>query len=82
MKVRLHPHAEERLAERGATEAEAIITVAGGERFPAKFGRTGFRRNFRFDAEWQGRHYSTKQVEAYAVQEDGWLVLTVITRYF
>jgi len=82
MNVRLHPHAQDRLAERGATEAEVVATVAESERFPAKFGRTGFRRNFPFDAEWQGKYYSTKQAEAYAVEEDGWLVLTVIVRYF
>ena len=81
--VRLHPHARERLQERGATEEEIQTTVAQGEQFPAKFGRTGFRRNFQFDHEWRGRHYRTKQVEAYAVQEGAdWLVITVITRYF
>jgi hypothetical protein len=52
------------------------------ERFPAKFGRTGFRRNFVFSREWLGRRYTTKQVEAYAVEEDGWLVITVIVKYF
>ena len=81
--VRLHPHARERMPERGATEEEIQATVAQGEPFPAKFGRTGFRRNFQFDQEWRGRHYRTKQVEAYAVQEGAdWLVITVITRYF
>ena len=81
--VRLHPHARERMQERGATEEEIQATVAQGEQFPAKFGRTGFRRNFQFDQEWSGRHYRTKQVEAYAVQEGAdWLVITVITRYF
>jgi len=50
---------------------------------PVKFGRTGFRRNFSFNGTWRGRHYSTKQVEAYAVKEDDdWIVITVITRYF
>ena len=43
--VRIHPHAAERMTERGATEAEVIATVCDGERFPAKFGRTGFRRS-------------------------------------
>ncbi len=81
--VRLHPHARKRMQERGATEEEMQATVAQGEQFPAKFGRTGFRRNFQFDQEWRGRHYRTKQVEAYAVQEDAdGLVITVITRYF
>jgi hypothetical protein len=82
MEVRLHPHAKERGAERGATEAEILAAVRGGERFPAKYGRTGFRRNFPFDAEWQGRLYRTKQIEAYAVVEDGWLVITVMVKYF
>lgn len=82
MSVRIHPHARERMAERGATEAEVIATVEDGERFPAKFGRTGFRRNFAFEGERSGRRYRTKQVEAFAVQEDGWLVITVIVKYF
>jgi hypothetical protein len=82
MKVRLHSHAKERGAERGATEAEITVTVREGERFPAKYGRTGFRRNFPFDAEWRGRLFWTKQVEIYAVEEDGWLVITVTVKYF
>ena len=82
MKVRLHSHAKERGAERGATEEEIIVTVLEGERFPAKYGRIGFRRNFPFEAEWRGRSYRTKQVEAYAVEEDGWLVITVTVKYF
>ena len=70
------------MAERGATEAEVAATVSSGEEFPAKFGRTGFRRNFPFDGKWHGRPYATKQVEAYAVQENGWLVITVVVKYF
>ena len=82
MSVRLHPHARGRLGDRGATEAEVIATVESGERIPARFGRTGFRRNFPFGGSWRGRVYATKQVEAYAVEEDGWLVITVVVRYF
>lgn len=82
MNVRLHPHARGRLAERGATEAEVIATVETGERFPAKWGRTGFRRNFAFNGEWRDRQYATKQIEAYAVEEESWLVITIIVRYF
>lgn len=83
MAVQLHPHARERMEERGATEAEVITTVEHGESFPAKFGRTGFRRNFPFDQTRRSRHYATKQIEVYAVQEGtDWLVITVITRYF
>lgn len=82
MTVRLHPHARERLNERGASEEEVIATVENGERFPARFGRTGFRRNFTFDGIWQNRYYATKQVEAYALEENGWLVITVIVKFF
>jgi hypothetical protein len=51
MSVRIHPHARQRMTERGATEAEVVSTVERGEQFSAKFGRTGFRRNFVFDAQ-------------------------------
>ena len=75
----MHRHAKERLNERGATEEE-IIT---GETFPAKFGRTGFRRNFAFGERWKGKVYATKQVEVYAVKEDeDWLAITFVTRFF
>ncbi len=52
MKVRIHPHAQERLKERGADSEEVILTVKQGERFPAKYGRTGFRQNFKFEKAW------------------------------
>jgi hypothetical protein len=81
--VRLHPHAIARLQERGGTEQEVKATVETGERFEAKFGRTGFRRNFSYDGEWQGKRYPNKQIEAYAVEEDSeWLVITAIVKYF
>jgi len=83
MRIQLHPHAKGRMVERGATEAEVAATVEGGERFPAKFGRIGFRRNFPFHGLWRQRQYANKQVEAFAVEEgNGWLVLTVVVRYF
>ena len=70
------------MAERGATETEVFATVDHGERFPAKFGRVGYRRNFSFGGVWRGWHYATKQIEAYAIEEgEGWLVITVIVKY-
>ena len=83
MKVSLHPHARERLAERGATEAEILATIDGGEQSPAKFGRVGFRQNFSHQSHWRGKFYSTKQITAFAASvPDGWLVITLIVRYF
>lgn len=83
MDISLHPHAVDRLAERGVTEEEVRETVADGEQFAAKRGRQGFRRNFAFNDSWRGKHFATKQVEAIAVFEDGgWLVITVVAKYF
>jgi hypothetical protein len=32
---------------------------------------------------WRGRSYAMKQLEVFAVEEDGnWVVITVITRFF
>ena len=71
------------MAERGTTEAEIEKTVIDGEQFPAQFGRQGFRRNFNIQGVWRGKPYSTKQIEAYGVFEDGdWLVIPVIVKYF
>jgi hypothetical protein len=69
MIIRFHPHALERIEERGTMEDEARAAMESGERFPAKFGRNGFRRNFSFNGLWRGRYYQTKQVEVYAVEE-------------
>ena len=83
MVVRIHLHARARMEERGVTEDEVRAAVERGEQFPAKFGRTGFRRNFPASSLWRGKRYETKQVEAYAVQEESaWLVITVVARFF
>ena len=83
MAVRFHPHALERMNQRGATEKEVVDTVAAGECFEAKFGRTGFRRNFVFEGRWRDKYYKTKQVEVYAVLENNdWVIISVIVRFF
>ncbi len=83
MAIKLHPHAFERIEERGTTVEEVAATVEGGESFPAKFGRTGFRRNFSFSKEWRGRLFASKQLEVFAVkEEEDWIVITVVVKYF
>jgi len=81
--IKIHPHARERMQERGVSEDEVLITVQTGERFPAKFGRIGFRRNFPFGGLWRGKKYNTKQVEVFAVEEEeNLIVITTIVKYF
>ena len=83
MKVILHPHARQRLKERGATRYEVEETVEEGEQFPAKFGRIGFRKNFPFNDSWLGKRYKTKQLEVYGVREvENFVVITIIVKYF
>jgi len=81
--MKLHAHAVARMIERGASEDEVTATVSEGEQFAAKFGRQGFRRNFAYGGLWRGRRHHMKQVEAFAIWEDGdWLVISVIVKYF
>ena len=83
MKIQLHPHAIERANERGATKDEVEDTVLHGEEFPVKHSRTGFRKTTIFNDTWQGEKFYAKQIECYAVKEnDIWLVISVIVRYF
>lgn len=71
------------MKERGAEIKEVKEAVAHGERFQAKYNRTGFRRNFPFNDYWRGYYYANKQVEVLAVNEGNtWLVISVITKYF
>ena len=83
MAIRFHPHALERMAERGATKRNVTATVKKGEQFEAKFSRFGFRRDFVFDKRWRGKYYKVKQIDAYVVRlGNDWLVVSVVTRYF
>ena len=81
--VEIHPHARERAPERGITEPEIVDTVLTGASYPVKFRRMGFRKIFAYNGIWRGHEYANKEVEAIAVEiSGGWLVLTVIARYF
>ncbi len=83
MNIKIHPHAAQRAIERGAIASEIIDTIESGEQFPAKYDRIGFRKNFLFDAAWNQKHYTTKQLEAYCVIENNeYIVLTVLVKYF
>ncbi|MDD5305706.1 MAG: hypothetical protein PHU25_00155 [Deltaproteobacteria bacterium] len=83
MGVRLHPHASERAAERGARETEIVLAVREGERFAAKHGRTRFVKSFPHAGSVRDRPCLEKQLEVIAVRDGlDWLVITVIVRYF
>lgn len=81
--VAIHPHAKARAYERGATENEIIDVVETGEIFPAKYGRTGFRKTVIYNNMWNGKHYYARQIECFAVHEkEDWLVISLLVKYF
>jgi hypothetical protein len=83
MAIIIHPHALERMKERGTNEEEIKHTIEYGEEFTAKNERTGFRMNFPYADNWRGKYYNNKQIEVYAVKEfNNWVVITVISKYF
>ncbi|MFA7239100.1 MAG: hypothetical protein WC091_03240 [Sulfuricellaceae bacterium] len=50
--------------------------------FPQSMAAPDFAGIFLSTGEWNGKHYTIKQIEAYAVEENGWLVITVIVKFF
>jgi len=82
MAILIHPHARERMDERQTTEDEVRVTISQGEKFPAKFGRTGFKRNFPVESKKDGKFFRIKQVVVYGVEEgEDILVITVVVKY-
>jgi hypothetical protein len=83
MAILFHPHARERMEERGTTEAEVRTTVNEGEKFPAKYGRLGFRKDIPFESHRDGKFFRVKQVVVFGIKEIGdFIVITVVVRYF
>ena len=81
--IKIHTHALQRSLERGTKKEEIIQAIQTGEKFPAKFNRTGFRLNILFNSTWNEKFYQSKQIEVYAVFENNdWTVITVIVKYF
>lgn len=83
MRIEIDSHAALRAKQRGATEEQIKTTIKQGEEYSAKDGRTGFRRNFHFAAEQNGKYFENVQLMVIAEKMPyGWLAITVITKFF
>ncbi len=83
MIIRFTDHAREQCDERGATEDEVIEAIQKGNHEKAKKGRLFCRANFQYNALWNNRYYTLKQVAAVIVEEDSDIVVvTVYTFYY
>ncbi|MBI4227424.1 MAG: hypothetical protein HY600_04000 [Candidatus Omnitrophica bacterium] len=75
-------HANDQLADRGATVPEVELAIREGERGPAKRGRLAFRKNFAFGRSWKGVYYESKQVAPIVVEESGRLVVVTVYVFY
>jgi hypothetical protein len=71
------------MEERGAGESEVFETVITGERFAAKYGRTGFRQVFSIPDSDPRDSRGKKLLEVFTVEGEGdMIVITVVVKYF
>ena len=76
-------HVAQRLVERGTNREEVEAAIRRGRQVPAKEGKIAFRLNLRFEQNWKGKYYGTKQVMPIVSEKpDRYVVVTVLTFYF
>ena len=82
-RIRLTGHALQQLGFRGTNEAEVTEAIRTARWGRAELGRIDCRKDFPFNAIWNGVHYATKQVRPIFVDEpDEIVVVTVYVYYF
>jgi hypothetical protein len=83
MAIIIHPHALERMEERGVTKDEIYEAIETGIALPAKQGRTCYSKTFPYGCAWHDRYFGNKLVKIYGVTEGSdIIVVTVIVKYF
>lgn len=80
--IRLSGHARDQLKYRGATEPEIAEAIRTQVWQPAECGRLECRRDFPFNAEWNGKFYATKQVRPIFVEEANEIVVVTVYVYY
>ena len=81
--IRLSKHAAENAVHRGTTESEIEQAINSAAWTSAQAGRSECRHDFRFQSEWNGSFYETKQVRPIFVDEEQEIVvITVYVYYF
>lgn len=83
MAIIIHPHAFQRMEERGASRTEVLKTIEMGRTSPAKSGRKRYGMIFSFGDYWRGQLYGHKHIEVLCVDEgEDIIVITVVVKYF
>jgi len=80
--IRLSGHARKQLEFRGAAIQDVIEAVRTEQWGQAELGRLDCRRNYAFNAEWNGHFYRTRQVRPIFVDEPGEIVVVTVYVYY
>jgi hypothetical protein len=81
--IRLSGHAIQQLSFRGTSQQEIIDAIREGTWQSAEAERLECRRDFAFNAIWNGKRYQTRQVRPIFVEEaEEIVVITVYVYYF
>jgi hypothetical protein len=81
--IRLSAHAKLQLRFRGTNEGEVTEAIRTQPWQPAELGRLECRKDFPYNADWNGKHYATKQVRPiFADEPTEIVVVTVYVYYF
>jgi hypothetical protein len=80
--IRFSGHARDQLQFRGATDFEVVAAIRAETWQPAELNRLECRRDFPFDAEWNGKHYAIKQVRPVFVDELSKIVVVTVYVYY
>jgi len=82
VKIEIDPHTVERARERGTNEIEIKDVIESGSAFPAKYGRIGKSKVYRFGKKRHGKYYEQKRVEVvYNIEGDIMVTVTVYVFY-
>lgn len=80
--VRLSGHAQQQLRARGATAQEVSEAIRAEPWRPAELGKLECRKDFAYNALWNGKHYAIKQVRPIFVEEPSEIVVVTIYVYY
>ena len=81
--IRLSGHDTQQIGFRGATEQEVVDAIQSTPWQTAERGRYECRKDFPFNAVWNGKQYATKQVRPIFIEETNEIVvITVYVYYF
>jgi len=80
--IRLSGHASGYKTRRGFTEAEVVETIRTMTWEPTQGNRLETKKDFPYNALWNGKMYTTKQVRPIFVDEETEIVVITVYTYF